>query len=128
MTGKNLLIVSIDSYSMEVLQKKGFYATKRQIKEGVKWIAFYQVKPIQSITHYGEIDSIEQCGIDEVGTIYWLRNFPDQSPPYNVIKFKKLKKMNKKIIKDVKMGIQGPVLFSLDKLKKINFLSEVFSK
>jgi hypothetical protein len=72
------LIVSIDEFSMSVLEKEGFYATKKPIKEGTRFIAFYRSLPIGGITCYAEIKEVCQGDRADVGAVYWMRNFPEQ--------------------------------------------------
>jgi hypothetical protein len=119
------LIVSIDEFSMSVLEKEGFYATKKPIKEGTRFIAFYRSLPIGGITCYAEIKEVCQGDRADVGAVYWMRNFPEQEPPYNLVRFKKIQKLKRVVKKDTKNGIQGPVYSTLERIKNTTKLSEL---
>lgn len=122
---KDSIIVSVDRVSIETAIKSKFYATKRNIDPKVKYIFFYQILPTSAITHYGEIEKLEVGGIKEVGKTYWLRNFPDSSPPFTIARLKDVKKLKRAIKRDTKIGIQSPIYASFAEVRECSKLSEL---
>lgn len=120
------VVVSVDKFSIETAINSLFYATKRKIKSRLKYILFYQIRPISAVTHYGEIEGLQDGEIKDVGKTYWLRNFPGGSPPFTIIRMKSVKKLKRAIQRDTKIGIQSPIYTSFDKAIKSSKLSELF--
>ncbi len=127
MEKNDLLIVSIDDYSLDVLLKESFYATKRKLDPQFKFIAFYQKGVIGAITYYGIIDKVLEGDKNDVGMVYWLRNFPEKDPPYIIVRFKKIVRLKKPLKRDIKRGVQGPIKSNFKKLEEASKLSDLIN-
>jgi len=123
---KNVIVVSIDKYSFDILLKKKFYGFpngSRQIKE---YFAFYRNG---EITHYSKVKDVKDVSITELGVNYWLYCFPDSEPPFKKVIFDKLIKLKTPIKKDGSgrgKAIQGRVYTTFNNLMSAKLITDLF--
>jgi hypothetical protein len=127
---EKVIVVSIDNYSWKVLIERKFYAFPKGSRKIGKYFAFYKKYPISAITHYGEVSKTEEGGKQEVGIGYWLNCLPDAEPPFQIVRFKKIKKLHFPVRKDNNLGrgkghIQGRIYTTLSKLLKARKIPEL---
>ena len=122
---KNLVVVSIGSYSFNTLLKEKFYAFPKGSRKVREYFAFYKNGKIE---YYSKVSSSEEGGKNEVGTGYWLYCMPDAEPPYQIIKFNKLIKLKNPIMKNIGRGghIQGTRYTQIKKLLKAKTIKDLF--
>src|SRR3989344_1778887 len=87
---KDVVVVSISDYSWKILSEKKFYAFPMGSRKIGKYFAFYKNG---AISYYGEVVKSEEGGKNEVGIGYWLYCMPDAEPPYQIVRFDKIKKL-----------------------------------
>jgi len=124
---KEVVVVSLDNYSWDVLMKNKFYAFPKGSRKVGKYFAFYKDG---KISHYAEVEKAEEGEKKDVGLKYWLNCFPDADPPYMIVNFNKIRKLRPCIKKDEigrgKGSIQGRVYTTLNKLLNSKRISEIF--
>lgn len=123
---KNVVVVSIDKYSFDILMKKKFYAFPKGSRRIGEYFAFYKNG---EITHYGKVESEKDVDKSELGIGYWLYCFPDAEPPFKKIIFNSLIKLKTPIKKDNigrgKGHIQGRIYTTLKKLIKAKTIADL---
>jgi hypothetical protein len=121
-----VVVVSIDDYSLDVLKKKKFYAFPRGSRQIGKYFAFYKNRKIE---FYGEVSESFEGDKNEVGIGYWLNCLPDAEPPFQIVKFKEFIKLEKPIVKDDNSRgrghVQGRVYTTLKKLLNAKIISDL---
>jgi hypothetical protein len=121
-----VVVVSIDDYSLNVLKTEGFYAFPKGSRKIGKYFAFYKNRQIE---FYGEVSEAKEVSKQEVGISYWLRCLPDAEPPFEMVKFKKLVKLKKPIVKEEnsrgKGHVQGRIYTTYKKLMKAKTISDL---
>lgn len=123
---KNVVVVSIDKYSFDILMNKKFYAFPKNSRRIEKYFAFYKDG---EINYYGIVKSEKEVNKLELGIGYWLYCFPDSEPPFKMVTFDKLIKFKNPIKRDVhKKGkgyIQGRIYTTYKKLMKAKTISDL---
>jgi hypothetical protein len=126
---KEVVVVSIEDYSWDVLLKNGMYAFPKGTRKVGDYFAFYKKAPVSAITHYAKVLSFKEGDKNEVGIGYWVKCFPDADPPYVIVNFEKVKKLKNPIKKNVsgrgKGHVQGRIYTTLTKLLKAKTISEL---
>ena len=116
---KNVVVVSIDKYSFDILIDKNFYAFPKGSRKVKEYFAFYRKG---EINYYGKVKKDEDVDKSELGVSYWLYCFPDSEPPFKRVTFDKLIKLKNPIKKDNigrgKGHIQGRIYTTFKKLLK----------
>ncbi len=123
---KEVVVVSIDNYSFDILLKKKFYAFPKGSRKIGEYFAFYKGG---AITHYGKVKSSKEVGKSEIGFGYWLYCFPDAEPPFQMVTFNKIMKLKfpiKKTSLGRGKGIQGRIYTTLNKLLNAKDISDLF--
>ena len=123
---KNVVVVSIDNYSFNILMKEKFYAFPKGSRKIKEYFAFYKNG---EIIYYGKVKESEEVNKSELGVSYWLYCFPDSEPPFNRVTFDKLTKLKTPIKKDNigrgKGHIQGRIYTTLKKLMKAKTIADL---
>lgn len=121
-----VVVVSIDDYSLNILKNRKFYAFPRGSRKVGKYFAFYKNGKID---FYGEVSSSDDGDKSDVGIDYWLRCLPDANPPFKIVRFNKFIKLKNPILKDNvgrgKGHIQGRIYTTLKKLLKAKKVSDL---
>ena len=92
----DVVVVSIDKYSFDILLNKKFYAFPMGSRKVKEYFAFYRNG---EITYYGKVKTEEDVDKSELGISYWLYCFPDYEPPFKRVTFQKLIKLKNPIKK-----------------------------
>lgn len=123
---REVVVVSIDSYSWKILMDKKFYAFPKGSRIVGEYFAFYRKG---EIAYYSKVKKSEEGGKNDIGFGYWLYCFPDSEPPFQIVKFDKLIKIKNPIKKDEagrgKGHIQGRIYTTLKKLLKAKRISDL---
>lgn len=123
-------IVALDNYSWKLLLQNKFYAFPKGSRKIGSYFAFYQGRPISAITHYAKVDSLEEGGREDVGIRYWLNCMPNATPPFQIVRFKEIKKIRSPITKDDSFGqshhIQGKAYTDLKELLSAKNIPDIF--
>ncbi len=116
---REVVVVSIDNYSLNILLKEKFYAFPLNSRRVGKYFAFYKDG---KISYYAEVKKAEEGGKQEVGIGYWLYCLADSDPPFQIVRFEKIIKLKNPIKKDDlgrgKGHIQGRIYTTFPKLLK----------
>jgi hypothetical protein len=121
----DVIVVAISNYSWDILNKKKFYAFPKGSRKVRKYFAFYRNG---EISHYAEVKSIEDGNKQDVGIGYWLYCMPDADPPFQIVRFEKIKKLRTPIKKDTfgkRNHIQGRVYTTIKSLLKAKTISDL---
>lgn len=122
----DVVVVSIDKYSFDILMDKKFYAFPNGSRKVKEYFAFYRNG---EITHYGKVKTDEEVDKSELGVSYWLYCFPDAEPPFRRVTFQKLIKLKNPIKKDNlgrgKGHVQGRIYTTYKKLMKAKTISDL---
>jgi hypothetical protein len=123
----DVIVVSIDEYSLSRLINDLFYSFPKGTRKVKKFFAFYESG---KITYYAQVDTVKEVGKSELDLEYWAYCFPDKEPPYQMVTFKKINKLEFpiNINKNLPRGkghIQGRIYTSIKKLKSAKFISDL---
>ncbi|MCR4284656.1 MAG: hypothetical protein NUV97_01265 [archaeon] len=123
---RDVVVVSIDDYSWNILKKKNFFAFPKGSRKILKYFAFYTGG---KITHYAKVKSFKEASKGEVGFGYWLYCFPDANPPFHLVLFERMIKLKNTIKKD-NLGrgrghVQGRIYTTLNKLLKAKTIKDL---
>ena len=121
----DVVVVAIEKYSWETLIKKKFFAFPKGSRRVCKYFAFYRKG---EIANYAEVKGVTEGEKKDVGIGYWLYCFPDAEPPFEIVKFKTMKKLEPPIKKDGVRGrghVQGRIYTTLKKLLKAKKVSDL---
>lgn len=123
---REVVVVSIDNYSLDVLMKKKFYAFPMGSRKIGRYFAFYKDG---QISYYAEVKKAEEGGKSEVGVGYWLYCLADADPPFQIVRFDKIKKLRSPVKKDNlgrgKGHVQGRIYTTFKKLLKAKTISDL---
>ncbi len=121
-----VVVVSMSEYSWKVLMEKKFYAFPKGSRKIGKYFAFYKDR---EISYYGEVKSSEDGGKSDVGIGYWLYCLPDADPPFQIVRFDKIKRLKKPIKKNIdgkgKGHIQGARYTTFKKFMKAKMITDL---
>lgn len=123
------VVVPIGEYTFsEVLKSKlYFFPRAKKSNNGLKYMFFYRVKPIQAITHFGEIKELIQDANKMINIIEKMKSFKDPSKPASAYRFSKIEKLDKEIPFDSKgSSIQGRINGMFENIIKLKSTKGLF--
>jgi hypothetical protein len=121
---KEVVVVAISEFSWNILIEKNFYAFPKGKRKIGKYYAFYKDG---KITNYAKVKSIKEGGKNEVSMNYWLYCMPEAEPPYQIVTFERIIKLNNEILRNKIRGghVQGARYTTLNKLLKAKQISDL---
>jgi hypothetical protein len=123
------VVVPIGEYTFsEVLKSKlYFFPRAKKSNNGLKYMFFYRVKPVQAITHYGEIKEMILDADKLIDIIEKMKSFKDPAKPASAYKFSKIEKLKKEIPFDNESSsIQGRINGKFENIIKLKSTKGLF--
>lgn len=124
------VVVPISEYTFsEVLKSKLYFfpKSKKTIKNGLKYVFFYRVKPIQAITHYGLIQELIIDADEMINIVEKMKTFKDPLKEASAYRFLKIEELKTKIPLDVKgSSIQGRINGNFEEIIRLKTTKELF--
>lgn len=123
------VVVPIGEYTFsEVLKSKLYFFPKsKKSNNGLHYMFFYRVKPVQAITHYAEIKELIQDADKMINIIEKMKSFKDPSKSASAYKFSKIEKLNKEIPFDNQgSSIQGRINGTFENIIKLKSTKGLF--
>ncbi|MEM3665688.1 MAG: hypothetical protein QW222_01245 [Candidatus Bathyarchaeia archaeon] len=124
---KNVMIVSVGDASFALARSKLLYVVPTSYgTKNVEYLAFYRLKPISAITHYGKLSKIES----NVHYSAYLKEKPRWMKGASYVKcyhLKWLKTLSSPIVRTKRHNaVIRPVYTDLQKLLKAKTLTDLF--
>lgn len=123
------VVVPIGEYTFsEVLKSRLYFFPKsKKSNKSLNYMFFYRVKPIQAITHYGEIKELIQDADKMISIIDKMKSFKDPSKPASAYKFSKIEKLESEIpFNSQGSSIQGRINGNFENIMKLKSTKELF--
>ncbi|MBU0627623.1 MAG: hypothetical protein KKC75_00395 [Nanoarchaeota archaeon] len=114
----NSTVVPIGEYAFSQIAKNKiyFFSKPKKMNTHIKYVFFYQVKPIQAITHYGIIEQQIEDADKRINLIEKMKTFRDPSKKASAYKFSRIEKLNSSIPFSDSTSIQGRINGNFDKI------------
>lgn len=124
----NSTVVPIGEYAFSqiVKTKTYFFPQPKKINQNLKYLFFYQTKPIQAITHYGIIEKHIENADKMINLIEKMKTFRDPSKKASAYKFSKIEKLKLAISFLNSTSIQGRINGNFDKIIKLKSTQGLF--
>ena len=124
----NSTVVPIGEYAFSQVVKNTlyFFPKPKRMNIHVKYIFFYQVKPVQAITHYGVIEKQIEDADTMINLIDKMKTFRDPSKKASAYKFSKIEKLKTEIPFTNSTSIQGRINGNFDTIIKLKNTEGLF--
>ncbi len=124
----NSTVVPIGEYAFSqiIKIKTYFFPQPKKKNSHIKYLFFYQTKPIQAITHYGIIEKQIENADKMINLFEKMKTFRDPSKKASAYKFSKVEKLKSPIPFLDSTSIQGRINGNFDKIIKLKSTQGLF--
>lgn len=112
--GNNVVIVPLRGFAFDYLLENQVYAYPHSSDKKIfDYMAFYQADPVSAVTHYGEVESVEE---GDINMKYRAICFGDRAHEDAIIvNFRSVEKLDNPV-KGANYGVQGRMYTKLESL------------